>query len=183
MVGKKKLRYKNFNICQLVDKGKLKLHYFDEYKEAKKIHGDVNKRIEHEDKKCRSKKSDVIDFENPISSIEIEKNLNSFIDVKKLVNSFSFEFLNNCCKFVEIQNTNDDTNFFAILILEDCGLLFDDIKFVEEKNNVIVNEEEIGPYLTSFNMIKNKYDMEDIKKIIYRYLKSKENKNKKLVKE
>ena len=37
MVGKKKLRYKNFNICQLVDKGKLKLHYFDEYKEAKEV--------------------------------------------------------------------------------------------------------------------------------------------------
>ena len=47
MVKKRKLSYKNFNVCQLVDKGKLKLQYLDEFKEFKKIY---RKTKNHKDK-------------------------------------------------------------------------------------------------------------------------------------
>ena len=50
MVKKRKLRYKNFNICQLVDKGKLKLQYTDEFKETKKNFGKKSKNSKT--KKC-----------------------------------------------------------------------------------------------------------------------------------
>jgi len=39
MVKKRKLRYKNFNICQLIDKGKMKLQYTDQFKESKRNFG------------------------------------------------------------------------------------------------------------------------------------------------
>ena len=182
MVQKRKLRYKNFNICQLVDKGKLKLQYLDEFKEAKKIHGNVTKKIEHEDKKCRLKNTDIINLVKPL---EFENCLNNFIDIKKIKvkNNFSFEFIKNCCKFVEIENKNDNTRFFAILILDDYGLLMNDVEFNTNKNFVIINKEEICPYLVSFNMLKDEYSIEEIKELFNKYLESKKNNNKKLVKE
>lgn len=52
MVKKRKLRYKNFNICQLVDKGKLKLQYTDQFKESKDNFG---KKTKNKTKKCAIK--------------------------------------------------------------------------------------------------------------------------------
>ena len=51
MVKKNKLRYKNFNVCQLIDKGKMKLQYSDNYKEHKKTYH----KIEDKKDKCSVK--------------------------------------------------------------------------------------------------------------------------------
>ena len=184
MVKKNKLRYKNFNICQLVDKGKLKLQYTDEFKESKKNFGKITKQIVHEDKKHKIEKD--LGFTKSEDLLQYEKeivNLINFSTLKPVLkNNITYEFIKNCCKFVEIKNKLIDTNYFAILILEDCGLLTD----IETSKNhlgfTIVNEEEIEPYLISFDMVKEEYTLDELKEIFYKYIQNKQNINKKLIK-
>ena len=46
----------------------------------------------------------------------------------------------------------------------------------------IVNEEEIEPYLISFDMVKEEYTLDELKEIFYKYIQNKQNINKKLIK-
>lgn len=180
MVKKSKLRYKNFNVCQLIDKGKMKLQYLDEFKESKKIHGEINKKVNHEDKRRKLKKEENVNLEHPINTFGYEKILCSFNYIENLKNNINFQFLNNCCKFVEFENKFTKEKKCGILVLDDLVLVLEEMK--EKSNLTYENVEETKSYLVDFDMIKESYTLEDIKIILKKYIETKEE-NKKLVKE
>lgn len=176
MVKKRKLRYKNFNICQLVDKGKLKLQYLDEFKESKKIHGKITKQIEHVDKKHKIEK--VLDLCEQNKLLVCDKTFDSLVSLFVFEN-ITYDFLVKSCNFIEIKNKTTDDTYSAILVMRDYGLITDD-KLL--KNDLEFITEEIEPYLISFDMVKKEYSIEELKEIFYKYLESKQNIDKKLIK-
>ena len=112
MVKKNKLRYKNFNICQLVDKKKLKLHYLDEYKEHKKTYH----KTKDNEMQNYILKHDRINLDNPgihLDNISIPLFMNNIENT-----TYSYSMIKNKCSFVVIRSkeTNEIQCYLSSII-------------------------------------------------------------------
>lgn len=175
MLKKTKLRYRNFNICQLVDKGKLKLQYLDEFKESKKIY---HKTKDHKDK------------------IIEKKDFNFRFDNTECLNTIDLEYINNLICINTMEKLTYDTikekcNFVVIRFKEtnnvECYITFisELVPFKKENDNYECLElEKIEPYLLQFDMVKNEYTYSELAQLLRKYKEVKEFNNvKQLVKE
>ena len=182
-MSKKKLRYRNYNICQLVDKGKLKLQYLDEFQGHLKRYTESTSKVNNMEKRT---KKDKISIDESLISIPYmpefpylmhhDLNINhGYIDSIKCL--LGFDFLKNC-KFVEVE---EDKKEYAILIND--GFVFGnielkDVNILEIQNKTI---EDILPYLVEFDMVKKVYTHDDLIEILNMYINTKD-KDKKLIK-
>jgi len=163
MLKKNKLRYRNFNICQLVDKGKLKLQYLDEFKEFKKIYHKTkdhkNKIIEKQEYNLRP--DNVVDLEC-IKTIDLEciNNLMCINTIEKL----TYDAIKEQCNFVVIKFK--ETNNI------ECYLTFisELVPFEKENDKYECLElEKVESYLLQFNMVKNEYTFNELAHLLGRY--------------
>ena len=185
-MSKKKLGYRNFNICQLVDNGKLKLQYLDEFKGHLKRYTENTSKINNVEKRT---KKDKINIDEQLISIPYipefpylmhhDLNINhGYID--KIGCELTYYFLKENVKFIGI--TKEEIIEYAILIMD--GFIFGndklkDINILEMEDKYL---EDVEPYLIDFNMVKSKYTHDDLIEILDLYIKGNV-KNKVLIKE
>ena len=176
-MSKKKMQYRNFNICQLIDKGKLKLQYYDEYDSYLKTYSQTKSKINNIDKKHKKEKLDIDESiiknpfipEIPYLNHNIINTNHGYIDTIK--GDLDYCFLKNKCKFVEM--LKDDKKEYAILMFD--GFIFGNDKFKDVNILDITDKviESIEPYLLEFDMIKVLYTQEDLLNILNLYIDTK----------
>lgn len=184
-MSKKKLRYRNFNICQLVDKGKLKLQYLDEFQGHLKRYTQNVSKVNNVEKRT---KKDKVNIDESLISIPYmpefpylyhhELKVNHGY-ICKIEGELDYYFLKENVKFFGI--TKEEITEYAILIMD--GFIFGndklkDINILEIKDKHL---EDIEPYLIDFNMLKSIYTHYDLIEILNLYINTKE-KNKQLIK-
>lgn len=180
----KKLKYINYNICRLVDKRKLKLHYKDEFDFHKKRYNENICKINKIEKKTKKEK---LDTDNLFMNIPYipdfpclscnELIRQGYIDT--IGCDLDYWFIKNKCKFIQL--LKDESEEYAILIMD--GFVFGNVK-LKDINILQVEDkilEDIEPYLLEFNMVKEKYVNDDLGEILNLYINTKK-KNKQLVK-
>lgn len=175
MVKKNKLSYKNFNICQLVDKKKLKIHYLDEFEESKKIyHKNKNeKRKESHLKQDNFKTNNFEVNSEKICGMDIIEKLFSIGIIEKI----PYSVLKYDCNFITIKfKENEEVRYYISPTIE--------TEIFTRENNYceILEIEKVEPYLLEFDMVKKEYTTTELKEILSKYVRTKKVNDKKLIK-
>lgn len=172
MVEKRKLNYKNFNICRLVREGKIKLQYPENLNESKRQYRTMNKQERYKNPIKKEYLDDKMLFIPPEMEERIKK---LFCDEKYFMD---YVYLKNYGKFVEFEDkiTNEKKWFI---------IFFENGEFIEEKFlGYNIQVEDIESYLINFDMVKSRYSEEELKQVLIKYIELKRNEinNKELIK-
>ena len=175
MIKKNKLHYRNFNICQLVDKGKLKLQYLDEFKEYKKIYH-KNKTEERQESNLKQDNFKMNNFEvnsEKLCSIDFIENLLKVDIIEKI----PYSVLKYDCNFITIKfNKTNEIRYYLSTYIE-TKIFIREIDYCE-----VLEIEKVEPYLLEFDMLKKEYTTTELKELLSKYIETKKVNNKKLIK-
>lgn len=192
MIKKSKLRYQNFNICQLLDKGKMKLQYTDNYKASIKKYSE-NHSKKKDETEGKSKKGIIKNInKNLLSSMLVLTLITTplvgcvqkEVGIKyskankyngKTIDNIDYELLKECHFLVIKNEDNDNTEFYicddvyhfpknfpSYCTYNDIFNKHELFNELNEEKEIIVFREKINNYLLDYSMVKDNYTEKEV---------------------